>query len=255
MKIERCISVLLTGFLIPVISWADTINMGYFNVRPYMYSDGYKAKGSAVVYFETLAEKMGAEVTWTGDLPFPRLLRNLEEGRIDGAMMLSITPERRKYLYFSEKPVTRLQTVILVNRDSPINDNFTASDLSGQRIGFLKGAFLSPWMSKHQDRFIIELNHDTYWISQNIQKVLKGQLYAAYDVNPLALINEAENMGVRDRIRILEVPEPPIHPYVAFSKNSPRGHEFLKRYNEVAKSFIMPFDDFNGEDPPSPGLQ
>jgi polar amino acid transport system substrate-binding protein len=223
---------------------AETITMGYFNIRPHMYSEGFTAKGAAIDCFETHAEQMGIHVKWVGPLPFPRLIRDLEEGKLDGSLMLSHRAERESFLYFSDKCLTRIYSVLLIRKETPMHEILTADDIAGQRIGYMKGATLSPWMQRHRNRITLDWNHNTDWVHQNIQKVLKGQLFAAYETNHLTMEYTVRVMGINDRVKILRLPEKPMPVYVVFAKKAPRGSNLLKRYNKSSRVDTKPFEDF-----------
>ena len=109
MKNYCLIGLLIAGILQidAQIAGAETIRMGYFEVRPHIYTSetsGLPA-GAAVTFFEMVAKNMGYDVDWVGPLPHARLVSYLEKGEeIDGDPIMSMTPEREKFLFFPEIP-------------------------------------------------------------------------------------------------------------------------------------------------------
>jgi len=80
--------------------YAETVRMGYFEIKPHMYQDKTgKPAGASIRYFESIAKEMGYDVEWTEALPFPRLIYYLQEGSVDGTLVITKNPEREEFLY------------------------------------------------------------------------------------------------------------------------------------------------------------
>lgn len=109
MKSFYLIGLLISGMILAgnAATGAETIRMGYFEIRPHMYTSettGLPA-GATVSLFEKVAGKMGCEVTWVGPLPHARLVYYLEKCElIDGDPIMSKTPDREKFLFFRTPP-------------------------------------------------------------------------------------------------------------------------------------------------------
>lgn len=227
---------------------ADTIKMGYFILKPHLYlsEDGTTPKGAAIEYFNAIAAKMGYEVEWTGPLPFPRLIKYLQEGTVDGAQMMAKNEEREKFLYYPDTPFSQVQSVLVLRKEHRLDLGRITSinDIKGFVIGYLAGANLSPFMKYHSDQVKIEYIKSDTWFEQNLKKLMLNRLDAVYDQNVVTAKYEAKRLKVDDKVRILPLPEPPNHVYTVFSKQSPKGKKLLEQYNKIFKSLDLKYEDY-----------
>lgn len=223
---------------------ADTIKMGYFLLRPHMYEENGAPSGAAISYFEAVAKHLGHSVEWQGPLPFPRLVKYLKDGQIDGAQMFSKNDERTQYLYYPQKPYSPVYSVFVLIKDHPLNAIESIDDVDGFRVGFLEGANLSGFIRSNQNKIQIEYIGGVNWIEQNLRKVLSRRLDAAYDINHITVQYEAHKLKIADQLKILRLPEPPMHVYTVFSKTAPDGKKYLDQYNQAFDQFPFSYENF-----------
>jgi polar amino acid transport system substrate-binding protein len=213
---------------------AEKITMGYFEIKPHMYkTEGLQPKGASIAYFEDMASKMGYRVEWKGPLPFPRLIEYLKNGEVDGSLVFTKNKEREQYLYYSEPPYYSVQSVFAVKKANKLDKITSADDVKGYKVGFLKKAYQTRFLTDHMDQFTMEYIHGTEWVKQNLYKLIRGRIDAAYDLNPWTMQFEAILLKIDDQIKILTLPEPPRGIYAVFSKKSEKGKGLLESYNKI----------------------
>jgi polar amino acid transport system substrate-binding protein len=78
-----------------------TLNLGWEAYEPYQMETGGKVSGIDVDIFTAVAEQAGCKVV-PKQVPWARLLKDIEAGKMDVAMGASINPERQAYASFSD---------------------------------------------------------------------------------------------------------------------------------------------------------
>lgn len=80
---------------------ACTLSLGWESYEPFQFKDASGAvTGVDVEVFREVAKEVGCTVT-TKEIPWKRLLNDLEAGKMDAAMGAQPTPEREAYAVFS----------------------------------------------------------------------------------------------------------------------------------------------------------
>lgn len=235
---------LLAGLYSPAS--ADIIKMGYFNLKPHLFvnENHDTSEGAAIAYFNASAKKMGYEVEWVGPLPFLRLMNYLEEGTLDGSLMIAKNEEREKFLHYSASPYYAVQSILVLRKEHPLDLIASIEDVKGFRIGSLSGVNLSPFMKRHADQFRFDFIGSENWFEQNLQKLLLGRIDAIFGQNAITPLYEATILDKSDYIKILALPEPPNHVYVVFSKRSPIGNLLLDLYNGLSRTADLHYEDY-----------
>ncbi len=235
-KIFRIVYITISVSLITISAMAaEKIKMGYFNLIPHMFYDetSQKSQGAAIDYFTAVASVMGYEIEWSGPLPFPRLIKYLKEGKIDGSIMMNKNPEREIFLFYPESPYYMVQRIFVVKRENKLDKITTINDVLGFRIGFLKDGHLSAFLKDNMDKITLELIGGEDWVTQNLIKLKIGRLDAVYDLNAETMLYRAKKLNMDDKIKILKIPEPSGGVNIVFSKASQKGRVLLESYQKA----------------------
>ncbi len=233
-------------FLFTLQGWAENVRMGYFEIRPHMYPDGKsgKAAGASARYFEMLAKEMGYDTEWAGPLPFPRLIHYLQEGRVDGSLVIWKNPEREKFLHYPAHPYHMPYTIFVVKKDNPLEKISSIDDVKGYRVGFLQDANLTPFIKENISDLKLDLISGQDWVKNNLLKLTHGRLDAVYDINEATMPYEAKKMKIADRVKILPLPEAPGKLFVVFSKKAEKGKMLAEKYQKTAEALNLHYQDF-----------
>ncbi len=242
---KQLFMVWITGILLCSGShtlWAETVRMGYFEIKPHMYLDSKTGKpaGASIRYFESIAKEMGYDVEWAEALPLPRLLQYLKEGNIDGTLVMTKNPEREEFLWYPDSPYHLMRPIFVVKKDNKLEKIESIADVKGYRVGFLLGGNLTKFIRDHTDDLKMDYIAGQIWAKSNLLKLITGRLDAVYDLNENTMPYEAKLMGIQDQIKIILLPEPPMPLFTVFSKKSERGKALVEKYNSVsAKSGLQ----------------
>ena len=228
--------------------WAKTLTISvvFFQSYPHNYINEKKETvGVAVNYMNTLAHKAGFKVDYVGPIPFTRIMEQLRDGTIDGAMFLSYKKERLKFLNYMSKPFDQGGQILLVKKDHPLVSLKNLDAIKDWRIGYFAGASKGILENRkdlnlHWD----ELSGDT-WRDQNILKLKNGRIDAIYDQSRISLLLTAKRMGFKEEFKKLEFSSGNEKLYIAFSKKSP--HSNLVEIFEKAINTIPSYHVFEEE--------
>lgn len=248
---KKQLVVLITGIMgmmmgsMPNAICAETVRMGYFEIKPHMYQDSKTGKpaGASIRYFESIAKEMGYDVEWTEPLPFPRLIYYLQEGTVDGSLVITKNPEREEFLHYPERAYHSIQTVFVLRKDNKLGKIESIADVRGYRVGFLQGGNLTEFVRENMDKLKMEFIPGSNWTKSNLLKLINGRLDAVYDLNESTMLYEAKILGIQDQIKIIPLPEPPGHLFAVFSKKSEKGQTLAEKYTRVAAESGLQYKD------------
>ena len=225
---------------------SGAIKMGYFNLAPHIiYNESSKKlEGASFDYFTALASAMKYEIEWVGPLPFPRLTRYLKTGVVDGSLMMSKNPERESFLLYPDMPYHWVQRILVVKKESQLDNITSINDVLGFRIGFMENAHLSPFIKDNRDKITLDLIGGKDWVTQNLLKLGNGRLDAVYDLNAETMWYAAKRLDMADKIKILAIPEPPGGVNVVFSRKAPMGSLLLESYQQKVRELKPVYREF-----------
>jgi len=243
----------ITGMLlvsVPATLCAETVRMGYFEIKPHMYEDSKTGKpaGASIRYFESIAKEMGYEVEWTEVLPFPRLIHYLKEGTVDGSLVITRNPEREEFLYYPQRSYHPAHTIFVLRKDNKLEKIESIEDVKGYRVGFLLGANQTKFIKDHPDDLKMEYIPGQNWVKSNLLKLINGRLDAVYDLNESTMPYEAKILGIQDQIKIIPLPEPPGQLFTVFSKKSEKGSTLVEKYNRVSAESKLRYSDLTDKE-------
>jgi len=215
----------------------EIMKVGYFVLEPHALaeSETLEPSGAAVDYMEQyIAPRMNVSIEWSL-LPFSRLMRYLDSGKIDAVLLLGKNPERiEKYLY-PEKPVTLEATGFALKNSYPLTQIKSVEDLKNVQVGFTKNGYISPFMRDENIQFDFITGNERYLWQRFLKQLVAGRIDAVYNPSLTVLKYNAKKLGLSEKLRFIELPEPPIGLYTVFSKSA---GGFLRRYNSAHTDLI-----------------
>lgn len=233
----RLIIVLLVISGFTMQAQAETLRVGFFPLIPHAIPDKEGSPGgSAVEYFRIIAEKMGIRDIVFKNLPLPRLLKHLEGGKEDIALILAKNPEREKMFVYPGTPFSNTRPAIVVSHDSPLRKIETAEDLLSLKIGTWAQGYHSPMIQDKRLK-IIPIRSENV-VRTGIRMVMKGRMDAFYSPDSHPLMFEIKKENYESKLRLLPLPEAGIPNFSVFSRKS--AEKYLSQYeaalNEVRKN-------------------
>lgn len=148
----------------------------------YQSSSGFP-QGLSIDYIELIAEKVGAKVEYLPARPLSQILEDLKNGRGDVATSLATTPEREKYLYFTDSYVD-VSTVIVARKDAKVSKDLNLSDLVGKKVAVGKGYAVAEFLRENYPRIVLDFVSDD---EVGLQQLVLGEVdFAIMDIASLS---------------------------------------------------------------------
>lgn len=119
---------------------------------PFHYYNGRNSpEGVGAEFVQRLLGELGLMVDYATAIPWPQVLEDAKERRLDLIACTAKTAERENYLLFT-RPFLSFPIVIITRRDSP----FVAGldDLNGKRVALVEKVATATWLER--DGIIIE---------------------------------------------------------------------------------------------------
>lgn len=154
----------------------EPIQVGYDNWPPYHYHEAdspQQVRGYAVEVLTAVLSSMDCKVNYV-ELPWKRVLHEMEYGEIDMAMEANINDERARYAWFSDA-YNPGRTLLWVRKDSNYSEPDLASWLAkGYTLGITKEYFYGDEVMALLGRYASQVSEVSD--KQNYDKLARGRI-------------------------------------------------------------------------------
>ncbi len=214
----------------------DKIKIGYFKLEPHTISDANKHSGALIDLWENqFAPAMDVEIEWQGPLPPSRLLAALKDGELNVIALLAKNPEREKMFDFPKEMFFAMEAGVALLKENKLEKINSADDLFGLNLGFFKEGFIPPTLKN--DKIKWDLVSAPDWQQVNFTKLTANRIDGAFNPENLSLVYEANKTGLKDKVKVLTIPNTAASLYSVFSKKD--NGKFLQKYNLVLSQFSL----------------
>jgi ABC-type amino acid transport substrate-binding protein len=215
---------------------AHEFRMGYFELpaRARQGADGH-AEGPAIERFKDIAEKMGLKNVVFVRFPFARMLAELENKRIDAALILGKSPDRDAKFHYPKRPFFVVQSGLIVRADSPIADSRDLPRAPPMVVGVMLGSNLTPSMMN--PNLQVEYLPGDNPAVRNLEKLLRKRLDAVYTPDVDVAFYDVTVAGAARATRVIALPDPPTPIFSVFTKEQGAllGEKYDRAVEAVAK--------------------
>lgn len=242
--LSMCLALIISIFSYE--GYSKELKIGYFVNSPHILGvSNKKPIGAVIEWFETyIKPNLNYQITWIKEpLSVSRLLSDLENGMVDGAILFAKRPDREKYLFYPKASYLKSTPAILVRNDFPKDQLTSLEDINNIYIGFGLGAFIPPNIKSSGIKF--DFVSGSNWQETNIKKLIKKRIDAVFDPQDIVLNYLAHKHKIEDRVRVMPLPVPAVENYTVFSKKT-TSLEVLANYEralEIAEG-MMPYKKF-----------
>lgn len=210
---------------------AKEITISVFILEPHVMLDEENGLGGAAIdFFERyIHPELEVSVKWQ-IAPVPRILKGLQTGRYDAALLIGKTAERKKFAWYPTYSYIHTQACLLVMHDHPLAKVESVDNILPYTIGHHIGALLTPFMQ--DKRITFDLLGGSNVVKKNLLKLKAKRIDAVYRPVCSSGIYVATQLGMADALRRLDLPDSS-EMYTIFSKQSSRGKGLVERYNTI----------------------
>lgn len=188
---------------------ACALRMGWEPYAIYTFADqGDEPTGVDIELIKAVADDVGCEVTFR-QLPWARMVLELENGVIDVTSSTSRTPEREHFAYFSE-PYRVAEMAVFVRRGEAANyalETLSSVPGVGFRLGVITGYYYGPEFARLMEdpQFAAQVDGAAEY-ETNLRKLLHGRIDGLLVDDAGVAMGEAKSLGIEDRIERHPVP-------------------------------------------------
>ena len=200
----------------------------------YVWVDG-EPTGPCVEITRGTFEQMGMEVEFVRS-PWSRVLRSVEEQKVDAGLCGTRTDEREAYSHYPDEPLLLYDATLFARADAPFESS-DAAQLAGRSFGMVRGYTYAGVDAALEEAGMVRVEAAT---RESLWKLLQiGRIDTALD-SILPMIADTRRMGIAEEIRILQPSLAETPGYLFFSKkpgNDTLAQEFsdaLRAYKESA---------------------
>ena len=206
---------------------------------PYNYIFNGKPQGFSIDYMNLLASKVGLKVKYITGPSWDQFLTMAKENKIDVILNIAKTPERLKFLTYSNKAYISTTDVLFVNENSKYKKLTSLQDMDGQTIAVIKGFFEDELLKKYYPKInVIKVGSSLEALQAVSTGKADGTLFDMYNVASY-LISEYSIDNVKP---IFEVKDPrlSIDLFIATSKQNIILYEILqKAQNSITEDEVL----------------
>jgi len=148
------------------------------NVPVCFWDDNGNPSGIDVDIVRELARRMGMVAEFRL-IPWRRLLEEVKHGKVDAAMPMFITAERKSYVSYPNEPLHESVMTAFARENSTIHYR-QVSDLYGKRVGIRRGYSISPEFDQAARSGKIKMT-EVSSVTNLIRMVLTGRLDVLID--------------------------------------------------------------------------
>jgi polar amino acid transport system substrate-binding protein len=236
MKLLRSLFLSSLVVFIGSIYGKEKIKIGYFKLEPHTVSEANKHAGAIIDLWESqLAPAMDVEIEWQGPLPPSRLFAALKDGEINAIALLAKNPDREKTFDFPKEMFFSMEAGVALLKDNKLEKINSVDDLFGLNIGFFKDGFIPPALKN--DKIKWDLVSAPDWQQVNFTKLVGNRIDCAFNPENLSLVYEVNKTGLKDKVKVLTIPNTAASLYSVFSKKD--NGKFLEKYNQVLSKISL----------------
>ena len=217
----------------PVASYAKElkVGIGLINYPPYYFEKDGVMQGAVLEISQHIADKLGHTLVFE-QLPWPRIQLYLRSGEIDMVILYFKTPEREKYVIYTDTPHIYDASYLFTKKGTAIHFNGNLNSLRDYHFGHVRG-YSHGAEYDNATQFHKQVAGEE---KQLIRMLLNDRVEVA--VGNKAVINvHANEEGVLDELSFLSPPIDIAPVYFAFSKSkidsSSLAHDFSKQIKEL----------------------
>lgn len=222
--------VLFALIVLAPLAGADSLRVGYFDLPPHTPETGQAdSEGAVIAYFGKIAKHMQLDDVSYQRYPLSRLLRMLEHGNLDMALILAKSVEREKGLVFPAAPFAVVQSILLLPQQHPLHQVMSVEQLLPLRLGVWQDGARSAML--RDPRLQLKTLSGNNVLRQSLEMIQAGRLDAFYHPDDLAVRYQLRKQGMQEHVRLLVLPGQDIALYSAFSR--PAASVYLQRYEQA----------------------
>ncbi|MFS4457642.1 substrate-binding periplasmic protein [Bdellovibrio sp. HCB2-146] len=223
---------------------ANAVSVGIYELPPHMMRAGEQPPQGLVpeFLFNRVFKPNKIEVRWS-QAHFARILVDLQAGRLDMAVLVAKNKEREKKYVYSDVPLLKNQSGIVVDKNSKLKKIKSIKDLKGLRLGHDWGSIVPDYFEKSGANFLFISGEDYFHRGLYLlkSKRVDGFFVPTWSHGFYVLGQE----HLKDKFLILPIPDSALDLYIIFNKNLDKN--IIRIVNEALKAHASEYQKLLAE--------
>lgn len=211
------LAALIFGFSADTFAVVENVSVGIYDLPPHMIiSKDNNPSGAVPKFFQKYVFKdPNLRVRWS-PAQFSRIMVNLENGRLDMAILVAKNSDREQKFIFSNTPLYKTRSGIVVKKNGKLQKIESINSLHGLQLGHDLGSIVPAYFKDSGVQFQFVSGED--YFSRTLSLLRAGRIdgffvptwsHGAYQLKKAHLTAE---------FSILEIPSGTLDLYVVFRK-------------------------------------
>ena len=231
---RRVVATIAFVLLLAATAMAGEVTFVFESYPPYEFVEGGTVKGVDADMIKAVCSKLGLTPKFE-ETPWKRAVSDVKEGKVDAIFSLYINDERKEFLYFPEKGLSREKNILVSKKGGDVKIA-KLGDLDGKTVGVVSEYSYGDAFDNYKSA-----TRDESANAETLLKKLENDRIPVIIINELVYNSLAKKLGLSDKLEIqpFAVSDEPM--YVAFSKakgDAAKGmaEAFSKAIGEVSAS-------------------
>lgn len=230
----RMLATIALVLLLATSALAAEATFVFESYPPYEFVEEGAVKGVDADMIKAVCAKLGISPKFE-ETPWKRAVSDVKDGKVDAIFSLYVNDERREFLHFPEKGLSREKNILVSKKGGGVNIEKLA-DLDGKTVGVVSEYSYGDAFDNYKGA-----TRDESANAEMLLKKLENDRIPVVVVNELVYKSLGKKLGLLDKLEVqpFVVSDEPM--YVAFSKAKGDGAKdmaeaFSKAINEMAAS-------------------
>lgn len=208
------------------------VGIGLINYPPYYYEKDGVMQGAVLEISQHIADKLGHTLVFE-QLPWPRIQLYLRKGDIDMVLLYFKTPEREKYVIYTDIPHIDDTSYLFTKKDAAIHFNGNLDSMREYHFGHVQGYSHGAEYDNATQLHKQEVREE----KQLIKMILNNRIDVG--VGNKAVINaHAEEVGLPGELFFLTPPIDTASVYFAFSRAKVDSKSLASEFSKQVKALL-----------------
>ncbi|WP_413612988.1 substrate-binding periplasmic protein [Bdellovibrio sp. HCB-110] len=210
---------LILGFCVDTFAAVENVSVGIYDLPPHMIiAKDNTPHGAVPEFFQKYVFKdPSLSVRWN-PAQFSRIMVDLENGRLDMAVLVAKNSDRERKFIFSNTPLYKTRSGIVVKKNGKLQKIESIHSLNGLQLGHDLGSIVPTYFKNSGVQFQFVSGED--YFSRTLSLLRSGRIdgffvptwsHGAYQLKKSKLSSE---------FSILEIPSGALDLYVVFGKKT-----------------------------------
>lgn len=210
---------LILGFCVDTFAAVENVSVGIYDLPPHMIIAKDNTPHGAVPEFfqKYIFKDQNLRAQWN-PAQFSRIMVDLENGRLDMAILVAKNSDREKKFTFSSMPLYKTRSGIVVKKNGKLQKIESINSLHGLQLGHDLGSIVPAYFKDSGVQFQFVSGED--YFSRTLSLLRSGRIDGFFVPTWSHGAYQLKKANLTSEFSILEIPSGALDLYVVFGKTA-----------------------------------